>query len=70
MGVMNNPSLRPLIRHLLRKCHLPPLWGEGFAGGHMGPYRRSADTLAGTLPPDYPRFLSLTRTILSFLSFL
>ena len=67
MGVMNNPSLRPLIR----PCGPPsPLWGEGFAGGHMGPYRRSAGTLAGTLPPDYPRFLSLTRTILSFLSFL
>ena len=35
-GDNGRPSLRPLIRHLLRKCHLPPR-REGFAGGHMGP---------------------------------
>ena len=35
--VMDGFSPRPLIRHLLRKCHLPPCGGKAGAGGHMGP---------------------------------
>ena len=38
-GIVDGPSLRPLIRHLLRKCHLPPCGGKALWAATWGrPY--------------------------------
>ena len=38
-GVMDGSALRPLIRHLLRKCHLPPCGGKALRAATWGrPY--------------------------------
>ena len=45
-GIMGGSSLRPLIRHLLRKCHLPPCGGKALRAATWGrPYGVSGPSI-------------------------
>ena len=41
-GIMDGPSLCPLIRHLLRKCHLPPCGGKAGRVGSLRPVKKAS----------------------------